>query len=963
MTALTDIARREQRFEYFICIEGVGWPENERSANGGANNGFNGRVFATADLEGDLATALAGNTYSVAVHTGLSLPDAIGDEIDPLTLAYKVSGMNFQVQDTADRYLLSQYSPYRTPTETTLDANWAWESTTVPVTAAPFATGDVVWIGGREAVKLGAASGTSYPSSVRGYLGTQRGRASMYVDGAGALTWLIGTSVSSVNRFIYDRRVRLYAHVPGDATGAGCILLYSGRLRGLSSDHAGLLWSFETVGEQVSSFGKKRKSPTIWSSGAEQFVGLNNRPFGDTGGALQQGSYNDPNTPPREYIVESEVSIARISMRLWPTSIPAAVAALPYEYTAPFFFYTYRTMPGGVAGVHAAIASAQPREPQAETIDSDEFIIDAYMQVGDVTVRALKRFQDGDAHDFLCEPVGPSGELVLQLPRGPVRFLIDNLSNDYRTSRYAVNLEVRRHPIDVLLMHLTSLPAEIARFDATNASSASAIKTATQYADNIFAGYALHCVEGNNKGQARKIVSHAYSGGVTTFTIERDFDSGTIANGDEYQVRNTLYDVLPLSWGVGIDAHQIDVDSFEEVRDTFLGGATLGKFVLGTQDTLDLLGLLQSEICQAYGLVIFVDRQTGKLSCRYVGEAYGDGVIDDYIDIPKASILEVGGLEYGVTMPLSKISVKTRAAERRLVGVDVVRSGVSNIFASYTNRYETRQSSFDGKPEIIELVSPDLQAVYEGVDRTEIEISAMLNSVEDCGFVVSHAYGRLRRQNTPPPMLPLRVELPLLAQTDLQAGGFVSITHDAIADAYDGEVGLTARQCRILSSRLELKEINPGVSLKVELLDTVAGARIAPAGLCIGTKGSDSNGQYLFIDKAHFVADPDNDRDHWLFAVGDEIGIYTREGALRESLGTITGFGSSFVADPTAAVEEGATVRVYVSDASITTTIASDDVIKFRANAASSARMDLYSKYSKDDETLTDGSTAREYGG
>lgn len=956
-TIATELASQNQRVCYILCIEGVGWVADESSAYGGSEDGFYGNLLVTHKYSEDsvLEGAISGITIQ---HTGLKLPDSIKESLDPITLEYKVSGLNFSFIDDENRYLLANYSPHRTGTESALSTALAWSATTVVLTTSTFATNAVVWVGGRECIRLGTRSGAgpyTYTDCIRGYLGTPRGRYGPYATTDGTTTWAAGTVALSVNKFIHDRRVRLYQHVPGYATDTGsCRLLYSGRVRDLTSDHAALEWSFSTTGEQVSSHGRIRKAFPGWETiGATLLDPAGAPPVGVPDGifglvqSLQSGDYTT-----------------------WPFAYDLAPiagmqdAANNFSYLQLAFFYTYRTTVGGAAGAYATLFDTYPHAtPQSETINDDAYIIDQYMTVGGVLVRAIKK-RIGSAYgsaQIMCDRTDYTGASLGAPPMGAVRFCLDNVSDEYATSRFAVNRSVKRNPVDVLLIFLTSSSGEKALFDADVTSTTTEIKTPTQYVDDVFAGYALHNVEGTNKGQARLILSNVWNGSFTVFTVANAY-AGGVATGDQYQVRNTIYDVLPVSWGLGVDAKLIDIASFENVRDKYLANASLGRFVLGDQDELDILSLLQQNVCAAYGLVMYTDRQTGKLSLRYIGDAYTNGLIDTYTAITKTEITAVGDISHGASMPIGRIILKTRGTGSLVTrhrSTEYIPNGPS-YQVEWTTEQAYNSPSLEGAAQVIELVSPELLEIYAGSAVSELKVSAMLNSEDDVDSVLSQLYGRLRRQNTPDPTLPIRCDIATLAQSDMQAGAFLIVTHDAVVNPFEGTMGITAQAARILESSIELKEINPGVQLTVELLNVVAGAKIAPA-LTVLSKGSDGSGQYLVCSKDVHVLDPDDDRDHDNFVLGDAVTLRSKTGLVKEDVGTITGFGTNFATTPAAATEGATDIRIYVSDAAIASTIATGDYLTF-SSAITSARFATYSKYATTAETLGDGSTAREYG-
>jgi hypothetical protein len=283
MTAQAELLKDAHSMGYALCIEGIGWPIGETSSYGGSASGFAGNLFVVDDLNGDMATKLAGSE-TPTIRKGLGLPNAIGDSFDPATLQYKNDGINFDIVD--DGFILSSVTGQRTPNEMLVSTAFAYQTVDLILKVTTggshvFASADVVWIGGRELVKLGTKSGAgpyTYTGCTRGYLGTPRGRLDRVLIGDDGMTWTAETSVQSVGRFLHDRRVRLYGHVPGESASHGaCVLLYTGRLRGMTSDKGATRYRFTSSGEQVGSLNRSRFSATGWALTGTEYLDLNNR--------------------------------------------------------------------------------------------------------------------------------------------------------------------------------------------------------------------------------------------------------------------------------------------------------------------------------------------------------------------------------------------------------------------------------------------------------------------------------------------------------------------------------------------------------------------------------------------------------------------------------------------------------------------------------------------------------------
>jgi len=101
MTVQAELENPGGRFEYILCIEGIGWPTDEATIA----SGFDGDVFVTNDFNGTLASIL-----DCTVHKGLYLPTSMSDSFDPMTNRYSHGGMRFQVQDQ-DSWFMTNFHP------------------------------------------------------------------------------------------------------------------------------------------------------------------------------------------------------------------------------------------------------------------------------------------------------------------------------------------------------------------------------------------------------------------------------------------------------------------------------------------------------------------------------------------------------------------------------------------------------------------------------------------------------------------------------------------------------------------------------------------------------------------------------------------------------------------------------------------------------------------------------------
>jgi hypothetical protein len=917
---------------------------------------------------GSTATPWSKNTTgggTVTLHKGLLLPGSISNKIDPVTYEYEVGGMDFSIVD-ADEFCLENIGPHLTPDETTVSTKIEFkDSTVIFADGTNFVEGDKAWVGGRECIKLGAKSGAgphTYTGSTRGYLGTPRGR---YDNGINyddsAFAWRVGTYVHSINLFWWDRRARLYAHVPGeDATGM--MLLYAGRLRDIAADPGGTEFTFKSSGEKINSFARIQKSAASWRVFQKQFV----KPGGTDYASTTYGSISGGEVQPPTTITEGVAGsgAARVYMQLETNMVGEAWRQ---DYHQRILVYQYRTEPGGTAGAKAAFDTTAP---QAASFNGDSYCCGSFLMAGDKILHVLKKMPGAGGtrpgSHLMCDAKDEFSEwLERSLEPRSVKFLLDNVHDEWRLSRFAVNRLVRRNPIDLLLIFLTSMNNEFWLGDVTGGTTSAPVvaNDALGSATDRWSGYACFGVEGDGKGYMRRILSNSTGAGNALF-LERAFPG--LNAGEEIQIRNSIYDVLPLGWGLGVHNQKIDIAQLEYIRDRFIPDVTVGKFMLGAGLQLDLLDILLRDLCQSHNILIYIDRN-GRLTGKYLGEALGDGIIDDYVVVQKQDIIgELGAVSYGIDRPIGTINLKVRSIDSAVVAVEHIvnsPSRPSGAGSDIVNRtYGLVQSpTLDGAVHTWPVVNGDLTSPYpEGVLDT-LEISSMFNSVLDCQFVVAEASARLRRVAVGPPTLgPLRVGMHMIPS--IQSGTYLDLTHDAIIDPYTGANGLDNRVALVIEDKIVLDAEDPGLELTVLLLRNVAAAKVAPAAT-VNSKSSDANGQYLVCGTVSFVADTDLDRDHYYFEVGDLVELRDKTGALKETLTAITGFGTNFASSPHDAIESGSTVRIYVSDVSITSAIVAGDYITFSPwSSSNTARMDTYAAYADTDGVLGTNDDAKEYG-
>ncbi len=933
MSVSAELAKGAQAIEYFLCVEGVGWPTDEADLS----SGFDGTVFVTNDINGDLASIL-----DCSIHHGLALPQSISDSFDPRSYDYDHGSMPFDVQESEGNFLEATFRPHNIALTAEVQGEGPggallWGDTLIQVdNGSTLLEGDVVWVAFREAILLGSKAlvgGTAYSftGSTRGYLGTPKGKRNPRPTGLGAFAWESDTKVYSDNRLWHARRVALFVHVPGEAV-ANCTRMYNGRLRPFKAGGHGTLWNFSTVAAEMVGATRIRETPSSWMLRRAQYFFHNVRPISgvDANGSVGYGGLGEGSHPESYgWRLHAEIIIGDPV-----TSIDE------YEAYASAFFYNYRGVPGGTAGVKTA-AAADPTDPQADDGSGPEHRIDAIARIGDVYVKVVKKMPELHLNHWFCEPwdINYNQNLNLEWQPGvPIRFMLDNDQDSWRWSRFSVNQKVSRNIVDVFLMFATSMNNEFYIGDSNGGDADSIQFAAPDWTTDEWTGYALHCVEGDQTGESRTIDSN----NGTTTELTRAFTG--VPGAVELQIRNTIYDVLPLGWGLGIHNSQIDVESFEIIRDLYLQHAEVGKFCLGDTNGYDLWGVLVENLCKPYGIVPYISRTTGKVTAVYVGETLPDGMIHDYISVTTADLIDLGDIEYSAQVPVGQIDLKVRpSAEASISPVPQdMASPLANTGPSY---------GISGAEHSVYIRPVDTEEVFEPSLLDTMSFRAMFNSVFNSGWVATEMANRLRRYAVAPPTVTCSLGPKYVAgDSAIHIGSMLSITDVTKfnpIDPFNGGRGWTNQLARAIEVNIKLSASGPALDCTLQLLASVNAAKIAPAANVTG-KGNDGGGDYFEIEPTDFVLDPNNDRDDDEFAVDDRIEVRDSSGAVIE-------------AEVIKTIDTG-NDRIYV-DGTIVAAMAAGYYITLAAwTASNTAHMDTFAGLADSDEELgADPDEARQY--
>jgi hypothetical protein len=452
--------------------------------------------------------------------------------------------------------------------------------------------------------------------------------------------------------------------------------------------------------------------------------------------------------------------------------------------------YQYRTEPGGTDGLDTNRPWETLANIQALNKTGTTDVAWSLVAIGDATIRLVSAY--ASAGVFESEVTSDwAGQFSLQMFSAGVQVfpLLDNYSDDYELSRMAINRVVSRNPVDVALMILTSCNNEYWRGDATG-GTAPVPTFAAVGNDDFWIGYALHCVEGANKGYARLITDND----AASITVAPAFPNAPAA-GDEYQVRNTIYDVLPITWGMGIHHDNIDVAAFETIRDKYLSDARLAKFAIGYEQEQNLWDMVLKQILAPYLIAVRFDYTTTKLSAVFTGDAFGDGIVETYVAVGINDIIEIGDMDYGAANPISSVQLSVRDTWTAVIGltgfVDAYGSSYQKWYQGITET-TGQVSSIDpmaGKMATIEIVDEDQTDAHLVSAKNAVKISSPFNTLDDVGNLISLWNAAVKLRFTPRPQTSLRLHVSLWPS--IHEGSLLSITNPFAVNPCTGSCGWT----------------------------------------------------------------------------------------------------------------------------------------------------------------------------
>lgn len=892
MSVSAELGKPNARFEYFVCIEGVGWPVDEDDLS----QGFNGLLFATNQFVTNDYTSVLG---ADEVKLGLLLTSGLSDSFDPITNEYEHGGLTFEIVDLGEKFLQTHFQPWGTSSSKVASlgevVDYNETSIILDETDATFALGDVIWVADSEAILLGGSrtgaggNDVQYSSCTRGYLGTTQGRRDSLPTTSSGFAWEDETKIRDYSRSWFDKRITLFMRVPGE-TSVECRRIYNGRIRGVPTKKSGLVYTFQTVYEEA---------PTmLMHEGVDDNYVASNDLIVGTGQSISVDARDTPDNRDVGLIDVTQVPEYFTGTAFRRIEIISSSQEAQSRY-AGAYQYNYRRAVGATAGVLTAI-NADVADPQCTVLNSRDSI-DAYLFVGDVAVRAMFREPgtgSGTDADWNHWRTSLTALKVSELnnsefqTNAPIRYALDNMHEDWARSRFALNKIVRRNPIDVALMFMLSMNNEF-YVGTTQASFTSAtaltFTPSPGWTTDQWVGFAAHA-QGDglaNSSHARLITAND----ADTLTVAPGFPSNPGA-GKEFTIRNSIFDVLPLRWGMGIDHKRVDIDSFISVRNNVLADATVGRFILRSEPLLDLWDLVQDNILRPHSVLTYIDRVTGKLTARFTGEAFGDGVIETYVDVTSGDLVDIGDINLMPRAKVDRIDLKVRAKKGVEFYYQKVPRGESFVHVEKSRVFH--DPLVRGKAEIVKIQPRARDNAYGKSKLEVISATAMLNSSEDVEHIAAIQAGKLNFFGVPLPQVDIEV-LPDYALT-IQSGFLVSISDTDQFDPIDpfrGQRGWTDMPLRVLSSNLVLSESGPELKFTGMLMKGVNAALIAPAARITG-KRTDFEGDWLQLDDDTYKIDTDTSvRDWSWFAINDVVQVRNEDTS--EVLGSLTiiGFGAS----------------------------------------------------------------------
>lgn len=954
MTVQAELNTGASKLEYILCVEGIGYPSDPSDTS----ETFDGDVFVTCDINGDLASKLG-----CTIHGGLEVPSTIEDSLDRESMIFDPGGASFGVIDI-DSVLAASWANVGLTAYAVTTASLKWSETTVrlshinPSLYAPD-EGDIAWIAGTEAIKLGSKSlvGGSvydYTGSTRGYLGTLRGNYN--VRSSPTLTefeWKVGTYALKNNPRWNGRKAILYAHVPGEARD-NLIRLFTGAVRDVSTeDNSMLQWSISCVSDVCPAANRTIRAP----KGLKVVLvyGVTNQRF-DENGALDNhvGIYvGGATAPPLNVNIDP-----RFVTETTPQMIvlDKADTGTSYDRFGILYGYPYRSAvdSGGRVDAYNTVVADKttPLAPIVDgTIVNDNYLYEGVMRIGSQDVYVARKMIDtvtGGGVEYpytvlLAYAINPHygsgtytpiqyGALAVPtLDKTPLR---ETTGQWLRASRWLVQNRVTNHPINVALAMLTSMPFDFDYITETAGGASTPVTGSSGTANGQYDGYTLFSVSDNSNA----LVSDMIDTHTTASVSLRIGYPSNVSIGDVFQVRNTKWDTLPTYAAMGVHHDDIDITSFTRFYgDEVFGGDEFDYFVM--HDGTDMWEMLIEGLCRPYNLFLFRRRTTGKLTLkRYLSNRYSES--ESYHELTDDDVIGIDGLELMPHMPSQKYYVYEKSDTTYDIATAVKLHNGPLEFDTVRHAAVSLEEH-----SLTEINVPESRyLVPQGEPTEEFEFYLPFNSPGKTNGAIANLAGNvlMATRNLPK----TRITLNQKWIPDVEVGDLLKVTLTDL-QPYDptlGSTGWTDVYCRVNSTSIDLEA--PGISVMVDVMgsssnkDAVQFKAVAPACTVTG-KGTHGLTHYFAVNENDFKSDEPHDgiasdqKDWDGFAVGDLIELRNENGVVQESE-EIESFGAN-----EASTTAGASTYTVNVVGSIVSTINSGDYITFATYASGTATANM----------------------
>lgn len=410
----------------------------------------------------------------------------------------------------------------------------------------------------------------------------------------------------------------------------------------------------------------------------------------------------------------------------------------------------------------------------------------------------------------------------------------------YGGTAYAVS----RNPIDLFLALATSDPDGRPKYTSTLSAAiaigdTTATITGATFTTDQWVGYALFArktATGSTDVLTRRITSNTAT--VLTFTPS----SGVAcASGNAIEIRNSIYDLLPLGFGWGLRPENIDCTSFEAIRDRYLSAVDLKHIYLGGTFKDDLKSWAEKSLWKLLGCYTYT-AVDGRMRLAVMAPPLPGVSLTTYTT---AHILERGQLNYNFANTIKEVHIKYGINGKTDYNITSVsnRNSLNYPFAHKTVSITSDFMSADAESVLIDL-AVRLVELYE----------------------------------LPMPYIDITFDIRMRTVT---VGSYLKLTLANVPDITSTTLGWTAKKCLVVGRKFNFSEKQESITFTLAFFDSQAGnyTYIAP---CCNITAWDSVNKILTVTQNMFLppssagsenADTNN------FAINDRIKIITSAGA------------------------------------------------------------------------------------